>query len=1303
MADDIASLGFSVNTSGLTKGEKALDSFAKKGSTTEKSIDSSTSNMKQSFSGVKSNVNALTAAITALGASLAVNEIIEYADSWTMVNNSLKVVIDSEEELIDVRTQLLELSNETNVSISATSSLYAALYKNTLELGLSQEEVITVTETLNNLFKAGGKSAEETDGAVRQLTQGLASGALRGDEFNSVAEGAPRVLDALSDSLGIARGELRDFAATGGITSEILVEALSSYSDTAQELADRVVATFGQQATVAKNNITEFIGESDAVTSSVTIAGDAIVSFSENLDSVVVAAETAAAVIGAGMAVSFAKSAAASIAASIELTAYNIKLAQMSGLTGAYATSAGVATTATTALTVATRALLGPWGLLLTALGAAATAFALAKDENDLLNDSLDNQEAKIKDLITVYSKMTERQVASTAIDARMKRIELDQQILELQAEINAASIAEDTGIGASIDFAEIERLNSEMQELTSQRGDLEDLQDALGKVFEQGMPTDWIDIDAVDKAKDKLEKVDKSFLSWIESVKNAVDPQREFAAEIEKVTDAIEKNYLSAEVGAKRIEQLREQMQKAGETEYDKQTEKLKDLEAQITMTADAYEIYAKKIELASAGLEESQIQAIIDKTKELQQIRNELSQQDEYESWVQGIEDATSTAGELNEELEKAIDAMESGDLSFDAGTEYIGGLSEQIDALKDNEIGNPFELMTNGATEALSAVQNMTDSSSDSYAKLGVAMEAVNAIQAVYAVLNQGDGDPYTAFARMAAMAASVASLGYSVGSLSSSSDSDSYEEIQESQSLTEWDEKASSIDNSLSMLTDAADDIIGINSDMLDAMESLSEAISDASDIIAYDIDMPDAVYDTSEMDALSDAVNASFTYMTYGLSEILGLDIGSTVSSWLYDTDLVDSGIQIIGGSLTDLMDSVTAYSYTITETSSWWGSSSKDREYEDISGSVSSQFALVFESLADTVYEGALAIGFSTDYIESMINSFSVSTVTLSLEDMSDDEISDELTSYFSTVFNNLAESVVPWLEDLQDAGEELGDTLTRVATEVAVLDVLIDEMGVTFSNETTETYAKAADAISDLVGGVDSLTEYVSSFIDAFADDDTLLSMYYDSLTEALEEVGLALPDSADGMWELMEGIDASTDSGQEQIATLLELTETADAYYDILSDTQEEMADLSDTFAEAVMDIYDIDDAVTQVSLDAALAAAELGDFSLAELLDVDDYTYDESDFSTLADYQIAQAEAANKLLEISELAADEAGDVETEQLDTLNSINDLIEESVTTMQELRATNADLLVNNSKMAKNIDKMATIGIPTYE
>ena len=217
------------------------------------------------------------------------------------MNSQIRQVTKSEKELITTRTKLLELSRETRTSLNDTVNLFAELTRGTKELNISQDRIVGVVKTLNNLFVAGGKPISEVSGAIRQLNQGFASGVLRGDEFNSVAEGAPKIMDALTKSLKMTRGQLREFAATGGITAKIMIDALEAYNETAQKLADQTEETFGQKMIAAQTNVIEFTGNAENLKSVIGSFGDGIVLFTKNLDALSEAFKAAAITVGALM------------------------------------------------------------------------------------------------------------------------------------------------------------------------------------------------------------------------------------------------------------------------------------------------------------------------------------------------------------------------------------------------------------------------------------------------------------------------------------------------------------------------------------------------------------------------------------------------------------------------------------------------------------------------------------------------------------------------------------------------------------------------------------------------------------------------------------------------------------------------------------------------------------------------------------------------------------------------------------------------------------------------------------------
>lgn len=248
--------------------------------------------------------NAITAMKTALGGlalGVASREVIQFTDAWTNASNQLRLYSTDATQLAKTQKDLLALANNSRADFGATATLFSRIARSTQELGLEYNELLGVTETINKAFAASGATATEAENAIRQLAQGLAAGALRGDEFNSVAEQAPAIMEAIADYTGMAIGELRAFAAEGKISSELVVEALQSASDAIGEDFANSVESFGAKLQKASNNLQAFFGGVESNYGTIGKFGDAIVLLSENMDIVAAASTGLAASWTAGL------------------------------------------------------------------------------------------------------------------------------------------------------------------------------------------------------------------------------------------------------------------------------------------------------------------------------------------------------------------------------------------------------------------------------------------------------------------------------------------------------------------------------------------------------------------------------------------------------------------------------------------------------------------------------------------------------------------------------------------------------------------------------------------------------------------------------------------------------------------------------------------------------------------------------------------------------------------------------------------------------------------------------------------
>ncbi|MDM3003272.1 tape measure protein [Citrobacter sp. CK188] len=249
-------------------------------------------------SSLTSSFGSLSRVATSLMAILSVQQVSQYADAWTTLNNKLANAIRPNEQLLDVTERVFNITQQTRASLDATATLYARLERGTRQYNTSAEDLAKLTTIINQGFVVSGATAQEAENAIIQLSQGIASGVLRGEEFNSVAEQGSRLMVALADSMGVGIGELRQMAAAGKLTTDVVVNGLLSQGVTIGNEFANTTTTISQALQVAGNNITKFFGENSTVKTGTAIFNDAVISVSENIGALSAILTAAAAVMG---------------------------------------------------------------------------------------------------------------------------------------------------------------------------------------------------------------------------------------------------------------------------------------------------------------------------------------------------------------------------------------------------------------------------------------------------------------------------------------------------------------------------------------------------------------------------------------------------------------------------------------------------------------------------------------------------------------------------------------------------------------------------------------------------------------------------------------------------------------------------------------------------------------------------------------------------------------------------------------------------------------------------------------------
>ncbi|MDN5518505.1 tape measure protein [Pseudomonas sp.] len=285
--------------------------------------------------GLGTAARAAGSALAALGVGAVAREVLRMTDAFKNMQGSLALVSTSTANASESFQKLLAMANNTGSSLESTVSLYTRLANATRGAGYTQEQMLNVTDALNKAFVISGATMQEASNAAIQLSQGLASGTLRGEELNSVMEQGPRITRALADYLGVTNGEIRKLAAEGKITGDVVTNALlKSLTSLNAELA-KMPRTFEQASQALKNNFLAAIGQinvdpvvssvdalakslaqpevvmgiqniANALGSLVAVGGDGLKTVAENTDALMAITGAYATRVGTGLVVSLA-------------------------------------------------------------------------------------------------------------------------------------------------------------------------------------------------------------------------------------------------------------------------------------------------------------------------------------------------------------------------------------------------------------------------------------------------------------------------------------------------------------------------------------------------------------------------------------------------------------------------------------------------------------------------------------------------------------------------------------------------------------------------------------------------------------------------------------------------------------------------------------------------------------------------------------------------------------------------------------------------------------------------------------
>ncbi|SMD05664.1 tape measure protein [Novosphingobium sp. B1] len=224
--------------------------------------DSGLGAMEKRFSAASKAALSFATSFLTLGLA---REILSIADEAKNLDAQLRLATAGFGSFSQAGTDVRRIAADTRSGLSETASLYGNFARATKELGGTQSEAARATETFAKTLKISGADANSAASATLQFGQALASGALRGDELNSILEASPRLARLLTESMGVSIGAIKQLGEEGKLTSDVLFRALTDrkFTDGIDSEFRELPVTFDEAMTSVYNAAVVTIGAFD--------------------------------------------------------------------------------------------------------------------------------------------------------------------------------------------------------------------------------------------------------------------------------------------------------------------------------------------------------------------------------------------------------------------------------------------------------------------------------------------------------------------------------------------------------------------------------------------------------------------------------------------------------------------------------------------------------------------------------------------------------------------------------------------------------------------------------------------------------------------------------------------------------------------------------------------------------------------------------------------------------------------------------------------------------------------------------
>lgn len=467
------------------------------------------------------------------------------------------------------------------------------------------------------------------------------------------------------------------------------------------------------------------------------------------------------------------------------------------------------------------------------------------------------------------------------------------------------------------------------------------------------------------------------------------------------------------------------------------------------------------------------------------------------------------------------------------------------------------------------------------------------ALSLVKGVNAVLTQGEGDPYSAFARMAAMAAIVVGLGVALTGGGGADTTAKDRQAANGTGTVFGDSTAKSDSIARSIALSAANSNIELThtAGMLAALRNIESSLSGLGNVLIRSSGLTGALQPNKEGMA-SSLLSSPVAQLALGGPIGLVLDklLGGKISGFIGkignaifggNTTSLDTGLTATKSSLGSVLaGGVTSSQYNDTKTDGGFFRKDKYNTQTTFLGAAADQqLTSVFKNMASAIGQAGTLLGVGGDSFTRRLNSFVVDIGKISLKGLTGDEIQKALEAAFSKVGDDMAKFAVGGLESFAKVGEGYLETLTRIASDYANVDSVLESIGMSFGAVGLGSISARENLIS-LAGGIDQLASHASGFASNFLTQAEQLAPVQKYVTDQLAAMGLSGIKTRDDFKKVVLGLDLTQPAAQQTYASLM-------ALQDAFAKTHAAAVDLTKSESEIADERKDLQKQIDQLTL--------------------------------------------------------------------------------------------------------------------